>query len=196
MSRSASQLPARRHVGEVVRDGWPAGFSGMSRSIEVPMTQIGTMNISNFTQYYSMNRRIHMLGEDGVTKEDFDLDVGTMIRRRTASRMSRARVFLGNFFITITPGVVCTSIRQSTTKLLYMQLIATWHADRSRRRCSRCSMYRMLAKIEGVTVIEKWITWQKTIRALGLRRLAAHAGDAATTVGAGGSVPNPRGTVG
>jgi hypothetical protein len=117
-----------------------------------------------------MKRRINMLGMDGVTKEDFDADMGTMVPAGEGSRMTRARVFLNNFFYQVTPGSLHT-IKQSTTKLLYMQLAQRGLPIDPETLMSSFDVPNW-GKLEGNTVLEKWINFQKIARDLGLQTAA------------------------
>ena len=49
------------------------------RYIESFLKDIGQQFVPNLFQFYSMKRRIQILGEDGLTFEDFDYDPGKMI---------------------------------------------------------------------------------------------------------------------
>jgi hypothetical protein len=49
------------------------------RYIESFLKDIGQQFVPNTFQFYSMKRRIQMLGRDGITFEDFDYDPGTMV---------------------------------------------------------------------------------------------------------------------
>ena len=123
-------------VGAVVTD--------MSRSMDEPLKEVADMNLYNFMQFYTVNRRIKVLGEAGLVKEDFDFDPGSLIPSRlpneppigktiydlkqnpngvyefNSTRTQRARTHLLNFRTTITP----TSLHQIThiqRKLMMMQ---------------------------------------------------------------------------
>jgi hypothetical protein len=49
------------------------------RYIEDFMKQIGQQWVPNAFQFYTLKRRLQMLGSDGLTWEDFDWDPGTMV---------------------------------------------------------------------------------------------------------------------
>lgn len=49
------------------------------RNIEIYLRNLGEMNIFNIFQFYTLKRRMFMMGSDGVTIEDFDYDPGTCI---------------------------------------------------------------------------------------------------------------------
>jgi hypothetical protein len=49
------------------------------RNIEVFLRDLGSQNIYNIFQFYTAERRMQMLGNDGLTFEDFDWDPGTAI---------------------------------------------------------------------------------------------------------------------
>ena len=50
-----------------------------SRHIEPFMRAAGTQFVSNIFQYFGRSQRMWMLGKDGITREDFDYDPGTMV---------------------------------------------------------------------------------------------------------------------
>lgn len=49
------------------------------RILEVFMREIGEMMKCNFFQFYNMNRRIQVLGQEGLDFEDFDFDAGSLV---------------------------------------------------------------------------------------------------------------------
>jgi hypothetical protein len=96
------------------------------------MKFIADCNRYYFLQFYDIERRIKILGESGVTKEDFDYNPGTLIPSSlpnepvlsngvyASTQAERARQHAQNFRTTIEP----TSLHQIThmqRKLLLMQ---------------------------------------------------------------------------
>jgi hypothetical protein len=166
----AAQLPASDTIEKLLEMAGPL-VRGMSRSIEFPMTQLGQMNVANFLQYYSLNRRIGMLGEDGITREDFDYDPGTMIPDGEEPRAVRGRRHVENFWYQITPGSLHT-IRQTSTKLLYMQLSQRFPGLIDPETLLTVMDVPNAGRVEGSTVLEKAENWAKRQRDIGLETQA------------------------
>jgi hypothetical protein len=112
----------------------------MSRNMERSMRDLGEMWKGMALQYYDVQRRVQILGKDGVTEEDFDFDPETMIpshlpdefARIKQNRMSkdapsrativkRAKAYVNACYFHITPNSL-HQITQITRKLLMLQL--------------------------------------------------------------------------
>lgn len=109
-------------AGPVVRD--------LLEAIEDSMNECGTMLLSNFIQFDSLNRRLELLGDDGFTREDFDYEPGTLvpshlegedIRRASDTPMiERARKHAKRFYFYITPGSL-HELSRNSAKLMVLQ---------------------------------------------------------------------------
>jgi hypothetical protein len=86
------------------------------RYIEGFFKELGTQFVSNAFQFYTMKRRIHMLGSEGLTFEDFDLDPETMIPAEV-----NPEVYFRNFGFYVAPGSLLDSNRTQKA-LLMLQL--------------------------------------------------------------------------
>ena len=111
-----------------------------------------------------------MLGADGQTNEDFDYDPGSMVPAGEGPRAVRGRSFISNFFYQITPGSL-HQLRQSTTKLMYLQLIQRGQPIDPETFMNVMDVPNW-GRVEGSTVKDKWLNWQKTQRDLGLETQA------------------------
>ena len=142
----ARQLPAGDTVEKLMELAGPL-ITSMSRAMERSMCLLGDMWKSRAFQFYTLPRRVQVLGRDGVTEEDFDFDPGTMIpshmpdemeeirskirakeitdyRSAPASRYSiaqRAAFHQNSFYFHITPFSM-HQITQMTRKMLFLQL--------------------------------------------------------------------------
>lgn len=72
------QIPAADTL-EQLKEGQQTVIRLKGRYIEEFLRNIGTQAISNFFQFYTMERRIRILGEDGITFQDLDFDPRNMI---------------------------------------------------------------------------------------------------------------------
>lgn len=95
------------------------------RVIEAFLRQVAEQVKFNIFQFYSQKRRVQLVGENGLTFEDFDFDPGNMIPAMNAddtrSKMERAISHINSF-----PFYICQnsllSIAQMSNKMMYMQL--------------------------------------------------------------------------
>lgn len=128
-----NQMPGENTI-EAMQEALSPVLRLKGRLLEFFLREIGEMVKSNFFQFYNMPRRISMLGDAGISFNDFDFDPGTMIPAmskgdegytwdldKTRSRSDRAQWFHKNFTFTITPNSLL-AISQMTRKLMYMQL--------------------------------------------------------------------------
>lgn len=112
------------------------------RLLEYFLRDVGEMVKSNFFQFYNLPRRIAILGEAGISFNDFDFDPGNLIPAlskedpgyteeldKSKSRADRAQWFHKNFTFTITPNSLL-AISQISRKLMYMQLRQMQLVDR------------------------------------------------------------------
>lgn len=106
------------------------------RLLEVFLRDVGEMVKVNFFQFYTMARRIQILGEQGIDMEDFGFDPGSLVPALSKeadgdqydpaydfelSRSSRARVHHKQFTFRMTPNSLL-AISQISRKMMYMQL--------------------------------------------------------------------------
>jgi hypothetical protein len=94
-----------------------------ARSIEVSLAELAEMLKVGFFQYYDTERRIQILGKDGLTLEDFDYDPGNMIPDSIEgdTQEERAARFHRNFVFSIAPNSFL-NVSHMTQKLMNMQL--------------------------------------------------------------------------
>lgn len=72
------QIPAADTL-EQLKEGQQTVIRLKGRNIEEFLRNLGTQAISNFFQFYTMERRIRLLGEDGISFQDMDFDPRNMI---------------------------------------------------------------------------------------------------------------------
>lgn len=125
-----------------------------SRSIEASQREIGTMFAYNVAEFYPMGRRVAMLGDDGVTTEDYDIDRYSLIPAYVGSdydatgrirpeihgnprpRFDRGREFYRQFSLNIKPA---SMLQSAETKEQLMTLTL--------RRQGDMPLHRTLKKI-------------------------------------------------
>ena len=86
------------------------------RYIEDFMKQVGQQWVPNAFQYYTMERRLQLLGNDGLTWEDFDWEPGTMVPAG-----DKTEEHWKKFTFMMVPGSLLKSARQPQQALM-MQL--------------------------------------------------------------------------
>jgi hypothetical protein len=105
------------------------------RLLEAFLREVGEMVKSCFFQFYTMPRRIAILGEAGLDMQDFDFDPGTLVPSLSSqdegydpaydvnktTRAERAKRHQKNFTFQITPNSLL-AVSQLSRKLLYLQL--------------------------------------------------------------------------
>jgi hypothetical protein len=109
------------------------------RILEIFLRELGLMMKGNFFQFYTVKRRVEILGPDGMDFEDFDFDPGTLIPmfapqelgeesdrfynadNTAKTRAERAREHIRSFTYYITPNSLL-SLAKTQDKLMYLQL--------------------------------------------------------------------------
>lgn len=183
----AKQLPSSDTIekffasaGAIVRD--------MSRSMDKPLLQMADMVRYYIMQFYDAERRMYLMGDSGLTREDFDFDpssiVPDMLPGETqqipintslptsmflSTRMERAKIHCANFTTTITP----TSLHQIThiqKKLMYMQSTKVNPFLVDPETLAKELDIPNWGHLEGETILEKVISFQKLQSQLGLQQ--------------------------
>jgi hypothetical protein len=135
-----NQVPAADTI-EKITASMTASVRGRSRAMEAFMREFGTMAAYNFAQFRTMTERYAILGEDGVTKEDWDFDPGSLIPdyvhsddfepngivrhdalvRGPLPRLDRAREVMRHLSFDVAPGSLLAA-SQIESKMMYLQL--------------------------------------------------------------------------
>lgn len=135
-----NQIPSSDSI-ETILESMSLSWRMRSRVIEVFMREFATMMAYNFAQFYTLPRRLTILGAEGATPQDFDFDPGSMVPdfvhaadfdqdgnimkasldRGPLERYDRAREFLRQFSFHIAPGSLL-SASEIQRKLMYLQL--------------------------------------------------------------------------
>ncbi len=92
-----------------------------ARNMEIALSELAEMLKVGFFQWYNAPRRIELLGKDGLTREDFDFDPGTMVPMGEGSRMERAMEHHKLFSFQVAPGS-WLNVSHTTQKMFYLQL--------------------------------------------------------------------------
>jgi len=186
------QMPASESLDKLEELASPVA-QGMSRMLEKPIKELGDLTNSMRYQFYTLPRRLKILGKDGLTEEDFDYDPGTLVPSHMAqedtnqpsqySIYQRGRWFSSQIWMHVTP-LSLHQLSQTSRKLLYLQL---W---RGQFPIDPMTVAEALdlpgwGKIKGDTILERWISFQSLMQAL--QQQAAQAA-AAAQMGMGGPV--------
>lgn len=131
-----------------------------SRQVETAITEIGTQLMSHFFQFYDFNKRLRILGPDGVSKEDRDFDPLTLVPETLPGRTrgERAMFFMKSFKFLVTPRSL-HEINSLSRKMLYIQLQRAGFPIDSETVGTICDIPR-LGTIPGDTVFEKYVNEQ------------------------------------
>jgi len=76
--QKANQIPSADSIEKFFQQAG-AIVTDMSRSMDPVVCQMADMNRYYFFQFYDLAKRIRILGEDGITPEDYDFEPGTLI---------------------------------------------------------------------------------------------------------------------
>lgn len=93
-----------------------------ARAIEVSLSELAEMLKVGFFQYYTADRRMQILGKDGLSLEDFDYDPETMVPAGPGPREERAATHHKNFSFSIAPNSFL-NVSHTTQKMLMLQLL-------------------------------------------------------------------------
>lgn len=98
-------------------------LQGRARSIELVLGEIAEMIKVGFFQYYNVKRRIQILGDDGITIDDFDYDPGSMVPDFIggSTREERAQSFHRNFTFSVAQDSFL-NVNHIMKKMLILQL--------------------------------------------------------------------------
>jgi len=99
-----------------------------ARNIELALSDLAEMLKVGFFQWYNAPRRIELLGKDGLTREDFDYDPGTMVPEGNGSRMERAMEHHKLFSFQVAPNS-WLNVSHTTQKMFYLQLFRAQMLD-------------------------------------------------------------------
>jgi hypothetical protein len=95
-----------------------------ARSIEVSLGEMAEMLKVCFFQYYDTDRRMQILGPDGVSLEDFDYDPGNLVPSHVPgnTREERASAHHRNFTFSVAPNSFL-NVSHTTQKMFVLQLL-------------------------------------------------------------------------
>lgn len=122
----ARQLPAGDTIEKLFEVLGPIP-QDISRSMERSLRDLGEMVKCLFFQWYTLPRKVQIMGSTGIVEEDYDYDPGNMIPARNADEamtpyLERVRRHTGNFVFHVTPG----SLHQITQMSRQLMLIQLW----------------------------------------------------------------------
>jgi hypothetical protein len=136
----------------------------MSRSMEAPMAELGSMVKYNFLQYYSTPRVMQIVGPDGMAMETFDYDPAKLIPSHVPgenpeepsalSPAERARILADNLEFYILPDTL-HELTQMAMKLGLVQLRKAQVMIDS-QTIAEAWQVPNYGHIDGNTVIERW----------------------------------------
>ena len=92
-----------------------------ARNMELALSDLAEKLKVGFYQWYTAPRRIELLGKDGLTREDFDYDPGTMVPEGKGTLMERAMEHHKLFSFQVAPNS-WLNVSHTTQKMFYLQL--------------------------------------------------------------------------
>jgi hypothetical protein len=92
-----------------------------SRSLEYSLGQLAQLLKVSFFQWYTAPRRIQLLGKDGISKQDFDMDAGTLVPKGPEPRRERAIKHQSLFSFQVAPNS-WLNVSHAQQKMFYLQL--------------------------------------------------------------------------
>lgn len=93
-----------------------------ARSIEVSLGELAELLKVGFFQFYDVERRMQILGKDGISMEDFDYDPGSLVPAGPGPRHERAEKHHRNFSFSVAPNSFL-NVSHSTQKMFILQLL-------------------------------------------------------------------------
>lgn len=117
------QIPAADTL-ESLKEGQQTVIRLKGRYIEEFLRNLGTQAIANFFQFYTVERRIRLLGEDGISFQDIDFDPRNMIPSGQDPSL-----FAQSFAFQVKPGSSLGSARANRAMIMN-QLRAQGDMDR------------------------------------------------------------------
>lgn len=127
----AAQLPSQETLDKMKDLSGPL-ISDMTDQLEACISKVGEQWMWLTFQFLTVKRRLQLLGDDGVTSQDFDFDPGSLVPSHLpgenpnagSSRLDktqRAKWFAGQFYFFVIPGSL-HNMTNITQKLMMIQL--------------------------------------------------------------------------
>lgn len=180
----------------------------MSRSMEPPMRDLGTMIKYQVMQYYSTPRLMQYVGEDGISREVFDYDPSSVIpshipgesptdangnpRASAHAKIARARIFADNLRFFIMPN----SLHEMTQMAMKLGLIQLKKAGVKIDSQTIAEAWTLpnYGKIPGSTVLERFANEQESDLVMAARLQAVAQSEGLIPPGMGAASPGGPGT--
>lgn len=126
----ARQIPSDDTIAKIKEMAGPI-IIDVTNMMEISCQKVGEQWKWLAFQFYTVQRRLQLLGDDGVTAQDIDFDPGTLVPSHMphedpnvpaqSSRLDRAKWYAGQFYFFIVPGSL-HQITQMAQKLVMIQL--------------------------------------------------------------------------
>lgn len=107
------QIPSHDSL-ELIQNSRSSLVRVMSRSLERFMTRAGQLVVSNMMQFYTVGHRVAILGERGLTSNDFQPLYGSMLQN---SATTSPESFIRKFQFSIRPGSSLTFDRETRVQM-------------------------------------------------------------------------------
>lgn len=164
----AKQIPSSDSIEKLMEMAGPV-TRDISEGMRQSLMELGGMVGALIMQWYTLPRRLKILGPDGITEQDYDFDPQNMIPSHfpwespTApsaySLFQRGLSHLDNFIFHITPGSL-HEITQTSKQLMLLQLFKLGLPIDPWTILEAFSVPNIGPPPEGTTnVIERWADW-------------------------------------
>lgn len=169
----ARQTPSADSIEKLMETAGPLVYD-MSRNMERSLRDVGEMFKSVAFQFYTVARKVQILGPDGLTEEDFDFSPGDLIPSHLPwedpsggpsahPKHKRAQWHQNNFVFHVVPNSM-HQITQMTRKLLYLQLMRAGVPIDPWTLAEVFDIPNFGRPPSGAnSVIERWEAWQKIV---------------------------------
>lgn len=165
----ARQIPSGDSIEKLLELSGPIS-QDIGRSDERSLCELANMVKCDFFQWYTTRRRMQMLGEDGVTEEDFDFEPGELVPSHMAGEdplkpskydnLKRAQFYQNSFFYQTTPGQIHQTLHASR-KLMTIQQKKTGFPIDPWTEAEIFDTPNFGPPPKGAdTILERWIAWQ------------------------------------
>lgn len=161
----ARQLPSSDTIEKILEMAGPIA-QDISRNMEEGLRDLGDMVKSLFFEFYTLPRKVQILGENGIVDQDYDFDPGNMIPAKSAEEaatdyLRRARRHCNNFVFHVTPNSL-HQITQMSRQLMLLQLQKTGFPIDPWTLAESFDLPNFGPAPEGTkNMIERWVAWTK-----------------------------------
>ena len=117
------QMPAKDTIEEFMQAMSPV-LKDMARSLEVSVAEVAELMKFNLFQFYGAEKRVQILGEEGLSVNDFDTDPGSLVPAGQDPIIDRVTSIASRFRFVVAPNTFL-NLSNVTDRMMKFQL---WRA--------------------------------------------------------------------